>query len=64
MINACVLNYIAQPKFEALYKLIRQTEQALNGYMAYVRRLKSGSQEYGEKSLREDSAEYETDSTE
>jgi four helix bundle protein len=61
LINARVLGYIEQPKFEALYKLIRQAEQALNGYMAYVRRQKAGSQEYGEKSLREDQAEYDVD---
>jgi four helix bundle protein len=30
LIDAKVLGYILQPEFEALYKLIRQTEQILN----------------------------------
>jgi len=58
LINARVLNYIEQPAFEALYQLIRHTEQALNGFMSYVRRQRAGSQEYGEKMVREDRAEY------
>jgi len=41
------------------YKLIRQTEQALNGFMAHVRRQKAGAQEYGDKKLREDGAAYD-----
>ncbi len=49
LIEARVLTYIAQPEFETLYKLIRQAEQALNGFMAYVRRQKAGAQEYGDK---------------
>ncbi len=61
LIDARVLNYIAQTQFEALYRLIRQTEQALNGFMSYVRRQKAGSQEYGDKSLHEDSADYDID---
>lgn len=60
LIESRVLNYIAQPEFETLYKLIRQTEQALNGFMAYVRRQKAGAQEYGDKKLREDGAPYDT----
>ena len=60
VIDAKVLNYIEQPEFEALYKLIRQTEQALNGFMAYVRRQRAGSQEYGDKKIHEDQADYET----
>src|SRR5574341_2069871 len=47
LIHAQVLKYIDQPEFGELYKLIRQTEQALNGVMAYVRRQRVGSQEYG-----------------
>ncbi len=58
LIDARVLQYIAQPEFEALYKLIHQTEQALNGFMAYVRRQRAGAQEYGDKKIREDQAEY------
>jgi four helix bundle protein len=60
LINAKVLNYIAQPEFEILYNLVRQTEQALNGFMAYVRRLRAGSKEYGDKKIHEGQAQYET----
>jgi four helix bundle protein len=59
LIEARVLGYIEQSDFEVLYGLIRQTEQTLNGYMGYVRRQHAGSQEYGDKKLREDSAVYE-----
>ena len=59
LIEARTLDYINQPDFESIYKLIRQTEQTLNGYMTYVRRQRAGSQEYGDKKLREDSVEYE-----
>ena len=64
LIEARVLGYIDQADFELLYKLIRQTEQTLNGYMTYVRRQRAGSQEYGDKKLREDSVEYEVESYE
>lgn len=57
-INAKVLSYIEQPQFEELYQLIRQTEQALNGFMAYIRRQRAGSQEYGDKKIHEEQAEY------
>jgi four helix bundle protein len=59
LIDAKVLNYIEQPDFEGLYQLIRQAEQALNGFMAYIRRQRAGSQEYGDKKLHENQAEYE-----
>lgn len=59
LINAHVLDYIDQPTFDALYKLIRQAEQALNGFMAYVRRQRAGSQEFGNKKIHEDLADYE-----
>ncbi len=58
LIDAKVLNYIDQENFESLYKLIRQTEQALNGFMSYVRRQRAGSQEYGDKSVHEDQEVY------
>ena len=58
LIEAKVLDYITQPEFETLYKLIRQAEQTLNGYMNYVRRQRTGSQEYGDKKIHEDQAEY------
>lgn len=58
LINARVLGYIDQPAFDTLYKLIRQAEQALNGFMAYVRGQRAGSQEFGDKKLHEDQADF------
>ena len=58
LIDARVLKYIDQPEFESLYKLIRQTEQALNGFMSYVRRQHAGAQEYSDKAIHEELAEY------
>ena len=59
LIDAKVLNYIDQENFEELYKLIRMTEQTLNGYMNYIRRQKTGSQEFGDKAVHENHAEYD-----
>jgi four helix bundle protein len=59
LINARALNYITQQAFEPLYQQVRHTEQALNGFMAYIRRQRAGAQEYGEKAVREDAEEYE-----
>ena len=59
LIDARVLGYIEQVEFESLYKLIRQTEQTLNGYMNYVRRQRTGSQEFGDKAMHEDQAGYD-----
>ncbi len=59
LINARVLKYIDQPEFESLYNLIRQTEQGLNGFMAYVRRQRAGSQDYEDKKVRESQADYD-----
>ena len=58
LIDARVLKYIEQSEFESIYNLIRQTEQTLNGFMAYVRRQRAGAQEYGNKAVHEDAAEY------
>ncbi|MDP2974877.1 MAG: four helix bundle protein, partial [Anaerolineales bacterium] len=59
LIDARVLKYIEQSEFESIYNLIRQTEQTLNGFMAYVRRQRAGSQEYGDKAIHEDQANYD-----
>ena len=59
LINARVLEYINQPDFDFLYKLIRQTEQALNGFMTYVRRQRAGSQEYGAKRIGDGQTHYD-----
>ena len=58
VINAKVLGYIDQTMFEPYYLLIRETEQTLNGYMAYVQRQRAGAKEYGDKALHEDTVEY------
>jgi four helix bundle protein len=58
LINAKVLNYLNQITFDEYYKLIRETEQTLNGYMAYVRRQRLGSQEFGDKSIHEEAEDY------
>jgi four helix bundle protein len=60
LINAKVLNYIDQADFDYLYNLVRQTEPTLNGFMAYVRRQRAGSQEFGDKAIHEDQADYPT----
>jgi four helix bundle protein len=64
LINARVLEYISQPDFESLYKLIRQAEQGLNGFIAYVRRQRAGSQDYGDKRVSEDQIDYDVSSFE
>ncbi len=64
LIDAKVLNYIDQQSFEDLYNLIRKTEQALNGFMSYVRRQRAGSHEFGDKAIHEDQSEYELESQE
>lgn len=64
LINARVLEYVRQPDFESLYKLIRQAEQALSGFMAYVRRQRSGSQDYGDRKIKEDQIHYDVASLE
>ena len=64
LIDACVLKYIDQSEFENLYTLIRQAEQALNGFMAYIRRQRAGSQEYGDKKIHENQADYDIPSDE
>jgi four helix bundle protein len=58
LIHAKILGYVDQAMFERLYNLIRETEQTLNGYMTYVKRQRTGAQEYGDKAVREDSVEY------
>ncbi len=58
LINARVLGYVDEPQFQELYRLARTVEQLLNGYMSYVRRKREGAQEYGDRSLRDDGAEY------
>jgi four helix bundle protein len=58
-INARVLGYIEPADFECVYHLIRQAEQALNGFMHYVRRQQAGQKEYGDRSVTEEYEEYQ-----
>jgi len=64
LINAQVLKYIQQTEFEFLYGLIRQTEQALNGFMSYICRQRAGSQDYGDKKIHDDQVDYDVSSLE
>ena len=64
LINARVLEYIKQPDFESLYRLIRQAEQGLNGFMAYVRRQRAGSRDFGDKRMSENQIDYDASSLE
>ncbi len=64
LIDAKVLNYIDQTDFESMYRLIRQTEQTLNGYMANIRRQRAGSVEYGNKKIADEHQEYDFSSIE
>ena len=64
LIDARVLEYIDQSDFELLYKLIRQTEQALNGFMSYIRRQRAGAQDYGDKRIGEGQMDYDVPSVE
>jgi four helix bundle protein len=49
IITAHDLAYIDNVHFQELYDLGRETERTLNGYIGYVRRLKTGSETYGDK---------------
>lgn len=57
LINAHALGYVDRENFEPLYKLIRETEQSLNGFMSYIRRQRAGSQEFGNKAVRDEPVE-------
>ena len=49
IITAHDLAYISDARFRELYDLGRETERTLNGYIGYVRKLKTGSETYGDK---------------
>jgi len=49
IITAHDLAYIGDVRFRELYELGRETERMLNGYIGYVRKLKTGSNAYGDK---------------
>lgn len=60
-INARVLEYVDQVYFEQLYNLTRQAEKALNGFMNHVRNQRTGHELYGDRTVREQTADYETE---
>jgi four helix bundle protein len=62
LINAHVLGYIDPQTFDGIYRLIRETEKAINGYITFVRRQRAGAQEYGDKAIHEEPAGYEPES--
>jgi four helix bundle protein len=57
LINANVLHYVEREYFEQVYKLARQTEAALNGFINYVRRQREGSKEFGDSYIRDEGAD-------
>jgi four helix bundle protein len=53
IIAAHDLAYITDAEFEELYTLGREAQRTLNGYIAYVRKLRTGKQVYGDHYIRE-----------
>ncbi len=49
IITAHDLAYIDNARFQELYGLGREAERMLNGYIGYVRKLKTGSETYGDR---------------
>ena len=49
IITAHDLSYIGDERFQELYDLGREAERTLNGYIGYVRKLRTGSENYGHK---------------
>lgn len=62
-INARVLGYIDEDTFNEVYKIIRQAESALNGFITYVRKQKAGHEEYGDRAIHEEPADYLVEDT-
>ena len=48
-VNALVLGYIEQEYFDQVYKVARKAEQALNGFMGYIRRTRSREKDLSNK---------------
>lgn len=49
LITAHDLAYVSDARYQELYDLGREAERALNGYINYVRRQRTGSQDYGDR---------------
>jgi four helix bundle protein len=52
IVTAHDLTYIGDTRFRELYDLGREAERTLNGYINYVRKLKTGSEAYGDQYIR------------
>lgn len=61
LITARTLEYIEQSLFEELYQLARNTERALNGFIAFVNKRKEGQELFGNRALREAEETYQID---
>ncbi len=59
LIVAKDLGYIPDDFFHEVYALSRAAEKALNGLMNHVRTTKAGKAEFGDRSIRENSALYD-----
>ena len=52
IVTAHELTYVNDARFRELYDLGREAERTLNGYINYVRKLKTGSEAYGDQYIR------------
>jgi four helix bundle protein len=53
LITARDLSYLDSVEFQELYSQGKEAERVLNGFIGYVRRLKTGNDVYGNKYIRE-----------
>ena len=58
VITAHDLSYIDDRRYRDLYDLGRETERALNGFVAYVWKQRQGQSHYGERLIAEERAIY------
>jgi four helix bundle protein len=57
-VSSEAVGYLQPDELSALRQLTHSALRSLNGYIRYVRKQKQGSQEYGERTLREESPTY------
>lgn len=58
LITARTLEYVEQQRFEELYELARQSERALNGFIAFIHKRKDGAELFGNTLLHEEKENY------
>ena len=56
---AQAVGYITADQLQWAYDTEAEAQQSLNGYIGYLRRLKQGQEEFGDKALHEDGPVYE-----